>query len=593
MQSKESLARIEVITIGDVPLIYAQVKEMRIQEIIDSVIKVHGNWVGSSVGKVLSIWCCYLLSEADHRLSDVESWVKNHRSVLIAMSEWEELRVKDFTDDNLERVLDYISKKENWREINVKLGQSSLEIYEVGKLPTIRLDAAPQQGHHEIKSTGLFQYGYSKHHNPKLGMIKVMLAVMDNEVNGFGYPLAHLTVSGEQADDGLYIPIIKECETVWAACKRIGRKLYIGDSKMGSIENRYYIWKSKNDYLMPLSKKQLSDKERIRRVNEQSAFKKIYKKDKSDQKQLVAQGFECKETISYEQADGQIVKWQERRVYVQSNSYAKSEQKALDRKIERASKKLHYLLVRKQGKPTPNTKKALQTAIDEILEKSGLVGLLEVEIQEKQHQKKVNAYGDNPARIKRWSTFQIHVQPNEKAILAKKELAGWQVYGTTISQRKLSFEKVVWKYREQNRIESRFNDLRNKVVPLLPIFLKKDNRVEALIHVLMICLKVCSVIEFKIAKQLKEEQKELSNIYAGNPKQSTARPTTKKILAQFKRIAITYIYEPNTQSPRVMMTDLNQSILEIIRLIGFKSDIYTDLSRKIEILFSTKNFSEN
>ena len=593
MQSKEALARIEVITTGDVPLIYAQIKELGIQEVIDSVIKVHNNWVGSSVGKVFSIWCCYLLSEADHRLSVVESWIKTNRSMLIAMSGWEELRVKDFTDDNLEKVLDYISNEEYWRQINVKLGQSSLEVYEVGKLPTIRLDAAPQQGHHEIKSTGLFQYGYSKHHNSNLGMLKVMLAVMDNEVNGFGYPLAHLTVSGEQADDGLYIPIIKECESVWAACKRTSSKLYIGDSKMGSMENRHYIKESKNDYLMPLPKKQLCDKERIRQIKEQTTFKKVYKKDKSDQNQLVAQGFECEETISYERADGQVVKWSERRVYVQSSSYAKSQQKALDKKIETTSKKLHYLLVRKQGKSTPNTKKSLQIAIDEILKESNLVGLLEVEIQENRHQKKVNAYGDKPARIKRWSTFQLHVHPNEKAISAKKELAGWQVYGTTISQKKLSFEKVVWKYREQNRIESRFNDLRNKVIPLLPIFLKKDNRVEALISVLMICLKVCSVIEFKIAKRLKEEQKELANMYAGNPKQSTTRPTAKKILEQFKRIAITYIYEPNTQSPRVMMTDLNPTMLEIIRLIGFKSDIYTDLSRKIEILFSSKNFSEN
>jgi len=86
MQSKEALARVEVLTIGDVPLIYAQTKELRIQESIDSVIKVHGNWVGSSVGKVFSIWCCYLLSEADHRLSGVESWMKIHRSLLIAMS---------------------------------------------------------------------------------------------------------------------------------------------------------------------------------------------------------------------------------------------------------------------------------------------------------------------------------------------------------------------------------------------------------------------------------------------------------------------------------------------------------------------------
>ena len=593
MQSKEAVARIEVLNLGDVPLIFAQLEELGIQQTIDSLIKVHGNWVGSSVGKVLSIWCCYLLTQGDHRLSCVESWVELHHSLLIAMSGWERLRVKDFTDDNLERILDYISKEEQWSEVNRQLGKSSLEVYEVGKIPTIRLDAAPQQGHHQIKSVGLFQYGYSKHHNPNLGMMKVMLAVMDNEVNGMGYPLAHLTVSGERADDTLYIPIIAESELVWASCKRKTRKLYVGDSKMSSLGNRHYIWKSKNDYLSPLPKKQLSDKERIKRVNEQDTFKEVYKKDKSGKRELVAKGFECEQTISYEQTDGQIVQWQERRVYVQSTSYAKSKQKALDKKIEKTKEKLNYLLVRKQGKQTPGTKKEVQIAVDKLLEESGLVELIEVKIQEKRAKKKVNAYGAKPARIETKSTFQLHIHLQEQAIATRKNLAGWQVYATTISQRKLSFEKIVWKYREQNRIESRFNDLRNKVVPLLPIFLKKDNRIEALVSVLMVCLKVCSVIEFKIAKQLKEEQKELANIYPGNPKQTTARPTAKKILEQFKRIAITLIYEPKVQLPRVLMTDLNHTILEIIRLIGFKSDIYTDLSAKLEVLFSNKNFSEN
>jgi len=592
MQSKAAIARIEVLNTDDIPIIYAQVKALRIQEIIDSAIIVHGNWIGSSVGHVFNIWTCYLLSEADHRLSCVESWVKTHYKLLVVLSGQKDLRIKDFTDDKLSKVLDYMSEESNWRTINSQLSQSSLEVYELGKHPVIRLDAAPQQGHHKVKPSGLIQHGYSKHHNPKLGMLKVMLACMDNEINGFGYPLAHLTVSGEQADDGLYIPVIAECERVLAACKSMNRKLYIGDTKMGSIENRHYIWDSKNDYLMPLTKIQLPVKERIIKIGEQSSYKKIYKKDKSDKRQLVAQGFEHTERVMYEKEDGKIVHWKERRIYVQSSSYAQSEQKALDRKIEQTTEKIEYLLIRKKGKNTPSTRKALQAAIDKLIAEAGLIGLLEVSIKEKRHQKTVNSYAGRPARVEKWSTFQLDIKPNEEAIAAKKQLAGWQVYATTVSKKKLSFEKIVWKYREQIRIESRFNDLRNKVVPLLPIFLKKDNRMEALVNVLMICLKVCSVIEFKIAKQLKEDQEQLDNIYEGNPKQATATPTAKRVLRQFKGISIVIIHQLKGP-PIVMLNDLNQTVLKIIELIGFKSDIYTKLPEKIEFLFSHESFSEN
>jgi len=443
------------------------------------------------------------------------------------------------------------------------------------------LDAAPQQGHHQVTKSGLFQRGYSKHHNPNLGMIKIMLASIDNEINGFGYPIAHLTVSGEQADDGLYLPIIKECEKVLAATSRIKKKLYVGDTKMGSKGNRYYIWWTKNDYLVPLSKKQLSGNERIKRIEAQDKYHKIYKKDKTGKRQLVAQGFEYTEQMSYEKEDGTLDEWKERRVYVQSSSYAESQQNALDKKIKQTTKELEYLLVRKQGKQTPTSKKALQKAIDEIVNQANLKGLLEVQIKEKRHKKTINAYGNNPERVEKWSTFQLQIIPNEEAIVEKKKLVGWQVYATTVSKNKLSFEKIIWKYRAQNRIESKFNDLRNKVVPLLPIFLKKENRIEALVNVLMICLKVCTVLEFKIAKKLKEEEEELDNIYAGNPKQSTATPTAKKVLEQFKGISVVLIHQSKVSIPIITMTDLNQNVLKIIRLLGFKSDIYTGLPKKI------------
>ena len=114
--------------------------------------------------------------------------------------------------------------------------------YTIGdKQETIRLDAAPFQGHHEVKVSKLFEFGYSKHHNPRLGMLKVMLACIDNEINGFGYPVAHMTVSGEKADDVLYIEMIAQCEETLRGCPAKSRKLYVGDSKMGSKANRYYV----------------------------------------------------------------------------------------------------------------------------------------------------------------------------------------------------------------------------------------------------------------------------------------------------------------------------------------------------------------
>ncbi len=585
-----------VLRIDDIPLLYAQLKELGVQQIIDNVITPHGNWSGISIGYVTTVWLCYLLSESDHRLSAVESWVKQHKNLLIALSDQLELTEKDFTDDRLAKTLDYLSDNSDWVAINNELTGKSFAVYDLDAAKTIRLDAAPMQGHQNVKVSQLFEHGYSKHHNPNLGMLKVMLACVDNALNGFGYPLAHLTVGGATADDVLYHPIIEECEKTFAANNQFCRKLYTGDSKMGSITNRHYIHQSDNDYLCPLSKRQLTEKERVTEITAQDeeSFYRVHKEDKTGKQQLIAKGFEQLLEVSYEDDLGKVHCWEERRVYVLSIAYANSQQRALDEKLLKTPALLQDLVISKQGKKCPATKEELRQKIDTLLSKQRLRGLLEVGIEEEQHTKMIRAYGPRPAREETWSTFQITVERNESAIAARKKLQGWQVYATTVSEKQLDFEKVVWKYRYQNRVESRFNDLRNKVVPLVPIFLTKDNRAEALINVLMICLKVCCIMEFKVAKKLKDQNEELANIYEGNPKRSTPKPTAKRLLRQFKEISIVIITlaERSTPHPQVLLTNLTQTQLKIMDLLDFEPVIYTGLSEKLKLLFSEMKISE-
>ena len=588
------LERLQVLRIDDLPLLYAQIKEMGIQRIIDETILTHGNWTGISLGHLIGLWLCYLLSESDHRLSTVEGWAEENILLLGSLSGQYEIRSKDFTDDRLEQALDYVSKEANWLKINSKLNQSSLAVYDLDEQKTIRLDAAPMQGHHEVKPSGLFQFGYSKHHDSRLGMLKVMLACVDNELNGFSYPLAHMSVSGEKADDGLYIPLIADCEKTFEFNAYTGSKLYVGDSKMGSKENRYYIVNTGNDYLVPLSKRQLDLEQRNKAINQAHSadYKKVYKQDKSGKKVLVAQGFEQQTKVNYVDKEGKERQWSERQVFVLSTTYSLAQKKGLENKLTQGQQELQDLVVRKQGKKTPQTSIELQQAIDKVLNNKGLNKLLNVEIKEQVYTKEVRAYKDRPARIEQHSTFELTIRRNEQAIEAHKTTLGWQVYGTTAQEEKLDFEKCVWKYRYQNRVESRFDDLRNKVVPLVPIFVKQDNRVEALINLLMICLKICAVIEYKVAKSLQENQEELANIYEGNPKRSTPRPTAKRLLRSFKGISLALFTSNSQVVPDIRITDLKQVQLKIIELLGFHQIIYEELVDKIQLFFLNKKISE-
>ena len=64
--------RVHTERIDDVPLLVHQQRKMGIPEVVDEVIHPHGNRQGLSVGWLTMGWLSFILSEADHRMSEVE-----------------------------------------------------------------------------------------------------------------------------------------------------------------------------------------------------------------------------------------------------------------------------------------------------------------------------------------------------------------------------------------------------------------------------------------------------------------------------------------------------------------------------------------
>jgi len=576
----------EVYRLDDVPLIYEQLVELHLQELIDASIVVHGNWQGISLGHLLSIWLCYLLSAGDHRLSSLESWVADNLLWLQTLTDLSELSSKDFTDDRLESALDYLSNDKKWNAFIHLFEVQSLSIYDLKEIETLRLDAAPFQGYHQIKPKGLFQKGHNKQH-ANLGQFKVMLSSLDNEVNNFAYPLFHKVFSGEKADDILYYPVLKECFDLFKDLSKDEAKLVVGDSKMGSKSLRSYIQKSGHFYLVPLSKIQLSVENRKSLIMSQynQGFESVYREEKKE-KVLVCEGFESTREVSYEdKSSGEQHKWEERLIFVLSSNYGKSQSIKFDKRIEKVTEELIQLGKSKQGKKKIVNKEDLEARIQKLVSEKSLEDCLEVYVIENKTVKHIRKHKDRPAYDKVTITYQVEVKENSKVIEEKKKLLGWQVYACTAPEQKLSLEQCVWKYRGQNKIESRFDSLRNKVAPLLPIYLQKENRIIGLVNLLMIALKTFSMMEYKAAAALKKENTKLTNVYAGNPKMGTSSPTAKRMLKTFTGISLVVIKQ--NRNINVEMTDMNRTQMKIIKLIGFESDIYEKILQRIRLRFST------
>lgn len=601
MSSKTEKMELEDLRVDDLPLIYCIVEMLGVKEAIDKSVKCHGRWVGPSPGTIVSLWICYILSECDHRLSVVETWAEQRISLLQAIIGDRSLSSKDFGDDKLAKILDYLSEDESWSEIEASVNSKGLSIYRLDSpksIPTLRLDSAPMQSHGAIKEGGLLQYGYSKHHNGNLGQFKVQLCTLDNEINHFAFPISHITVSGEQADDNLYLPLIGQVRRQLSVQRGYEKgNLYVGDGKMGSKEIRGTISKNEDYYLVPLSKIQLSEVKRLEYIEkiEKTTYQKVEKKEnEGNEKEItkvVAQGFEVLVNCSYTSKDT-LYEWTERHLFVQSDYYRQQQEVKLDKDLAQSIALLIDLPVSRKGKKVLNTLEEIQNLTNKILKDNKLEDLLDVDIKQIKHTKNIRAYGSKPAREEEYYTYELAIERQEDKIAERKKLMGWQVYATNLSEEKLSFEQCVWKYRYQSNIERQFDNIRNKVAKLLPVYLNKDNRIIGLVNLLMLALKACCLTEYKVAKALKEQNDELADIYEGNPKRTSKKPSAKRLFKAFDGISIALIFE-NKRLNHALLTKLEPVQKKILRLLDLDENLYEHLRANIQIFFTNSNYTES
>ena len=194
--------------VDDIPLLIHQQQEMGIRGVLDTVIDPHGNRQGLSIGWLAAGWLSYVLSEADHRMSEVESWAAERMETLMALLPGM-AGEKDFTDDRLADVLRWLSDDGCWADIERQLGSRMIRVYDL-RGRSIRLDSTAAAVYHDTEGNTLFRHGHSKDHRPDLPQFKVMLATLDP----MGMPLATLVVAGNEGDDGLYVPVIQRARPI-------------------------------------------------------------------------------------------------------------------------------------------------------------------------------------------------------------------------------------------------------------------------------------------------------------------------------------------------------------------------------------------
>ena len=554
--------------VDDVPLLLEQMQQMDLPALVDHHFPAHGNWRGLSLGWVSTIWLSSILSRGDHRLSHVEPWVANRRWSLETVTDQDVDRL-DFTDDRLEIVLRQLSDDSRWAQFESSLNQHTVRVYDLSTA-RVHVDSTTASAYASVSEEGLFQFGPSKDHRPDLPQVKVMQAVLDP----LAMPLATDVVSGERADDPLYIPCI---ERVQHSLGQSGL-LFVGDCKMAAHDTRAFIALGGDYYLCPLSQVQLSGgelDEALERVwSGEQVLTPVFRESAPGKPTLIAQGYERPVAMSVE-VEGERRQWTERRLVVRSVRHAEAAEAALRSRVAKAKRQVDALNQRGRGRRRFEDIETLRQAAGEIVQRHRVEDVLCLRYEQHSKTRQVRAYKDRPAYVKEDNQATVTVGVNETALELAVRRLGWRIYSTNQPAKQLSLEQAVLAYRSEYLVERSLGRLKGRPLSLRPMYVQRDDHATGLIRLLSIALRVLTLVEFVVRRQLAAEEATLAGLYAGNAKRETARPTAERLLEAFQEVTLTVVEGANQVYRHLTaLSPLQERILE---LLGFSSRVYKRL----------------
>ncbi len=563
--------------IDDTPLLYGLLQKMGLQPIIDTVLQPHGHRQGLSFGWLIVIWLIHILREKNHCMDVVQDWSVKMQETLKQLT-GQTITELDFTDDRLADTLRYLSNDADWWEIERRIGRHAMRVYELPEPVTARLDATSGAVTHNENKHTLFKRGWGKN-----GKTEVQFKIMIGTIDPLGLPTAVDVVSGNSADDPLYLPSYQRMRAI------LGKTglLYVGDTKMSALETRGTIKEGGDFYLAPLAyigeTPTILDKAIWKWRREKIEAEDIYWPEdipadgsEPDPEKAIAIGFEetCYQTAV---VNGRKVVWKERRLFIRSHNYTKTMMARFNERLDKAETALRNLTPAPgKGKRQIRDKKTLVKRIKAIEKRYNVAGLFDIKQERQVTRRQIRAYKEKPARIEEIVRYQVDVTRNEEAIEQAASLIGWRVYVTNADASRLSLTDAVLTYRNQYLTEQPFGRLKGRFLSITPLFVQRDDHAIGLIRLLTLAVRLLTLSEYTARRALAEENGELTGIYAGNPKRGTKRPTTERMLRAFKHITLTII-DNNGQIIRHVtpLTDVQQRIL---KLFGLSSDLYRGLA---------------
>ena len=155
---------------------------------------------------------------------------------------------------------------------------------------------------------------------------------------------------------------------------------------------------------------------------------------------------------------------------------------------------------------------------------------------------------------------EAEVERNEEIIAGERSRLGRFVLAS--NDKTIDGELMLQYYKGQNAVEKGFRFLKDKSFRVAEVYLKKEERIEALSMIMVLSLLIYSIAEWMLRKRLKEMDETVLN-QLGKP---TERPTLKWVFQKFRNINEAIVELKGAIHREVI--NINEEQRKIIKLFG-------------------------
>ena len=550
------MSKIDVRNAGAAPIISYICKELKIRETIDSIVKWDEKQCLLSPGTHVEALLINILSRRNPLYQVEEFYQEQDVELLFGKG----VTANNFNDDVLGYTLDKISAA-NPKKVFSSVALRALAEEKLTK-DTIRVDttACLSYGTHTHPEGLQITYGYNKERRRDLKQFKIGLAVTND-----GFPIFGEILNGNLSDK-IWNKKLLEKIPDYFNLHNIQVHILVFDSAFVTKDNLELAVDNCNFISrLPHTYKLASE------LIEEACYK--------DDWLNIGQFSDKKKAASYkiQEFSRELYDHQYRFVVVHSDQYDKRKKKSLDRKLAEQKLELEKeatKLMKTEFACEPDALNAINNFLKIhdnpfypiVFDIKKMSKALKREKPGRPRKDEVRQYTD---------VYQLKLQIgklDQNAYKDEENKLGCFVLISNVPQdynNSFSALEILKEYKSQTIIENLFRFVKDPVY-VGPIWIKRNDRLEALCYIILMALAVYIVLQKRVRDAMLNEEEPL--VLAGRVKSFS--PTGQRVLQLFSEVKVVYIKD-NGFVKRIL-PDRYYALERVLNMIGFDMSIYTE-----------------